>query len=364
MTLQEVEALIMQLYTQNYKEITGETPVLAKADPVALTLKSIALLTCQVMQYIDAKGRDEMLKTAQGEALDNLAALLGLTRKGAERATTTVRFTLAAVQNGAVAIPAGTRLRTENGIYFNTVRYAEVPAGQLTADVLAQAEKAGTQSSGLLPGTINMLVDPIAYVERVENTDISTGGTDKEDDDSLTERIYLAPSVYSCAGPKDAYEYYAKAFRNDVADVRITSPAACEVEIYFMLDGGVVPGEADRAAMEAYMREDAQRPMCDHVCCKAPEEIGYSIDVTYYIASSDGKNAGTIQRAVEQAVEAYKVWQRKLGRDINPTELIYRMREAGAKRVTVRAPLDTVMEETQIARNEGCSVVYGGMEND
>ena len=61
---------------------------------------------------------------------------------------------------------------------------------------------------------------------------------------------------------------------------------------------------------------------------------------TYWIASNDQKSAGTIQAQVEAAVDAYESWQRKMGRDINPTELVYRVRAAGAKRVKLAAPAD------------------------
>ena len=51
---------------------------------------------------------------------------------------------------------------------------------------------------------------------------------------------------------------------------------------------------------------------------------------------------------VEAAVDAYESWQRKMGRDINPTELGYRVRAAGAKRVKLAAPADIVIEKTQL----------------
>ena len=42
------------------------------------------------------------------------------------------------------------------------------------------------------------------------NIDTSSGGADVESDDSLTRRIWLSPTTYSCAGPRDAYEFWAK----------------------------------------------------------------------------------------------------------------------------------------------------------
>ena len=223
MTLQETEEQLRELYTKYYREATGKEPEIGEADPLNLLMKAFCAMEYQTMQYADAKGRMEMLKTSTGDALDALAALVGLTRKEANRATATVRFTLSEAQSGATAIPTGTRVKTEDGKYFNTVEYGEIATGETYTDVVVQAEEAGADSNGILIGGIKILVDPIAYVASVSNTTPSTGGLDAEDDDSLTRRIYLAPSVYSCAGPRDAYEYYAREWRGDVADVRIVS---------------------------------------------------------------------------------------------------------------------------------------------
>ena len=77
----------------------------------------------------------------------------------------TIRFTLAdAKQPGAVGIPAQTRVRTQDGIYFATMDYAEITPGSQYVDVEAEAEEEGAASSGIEEGQINQLVDPIPYM--------------------------------------------------------------------------------------------------------------------------------------------------------------------------------------------------------
>ncbi len=367
MTLQETEEQLRELYTKYYREATGKEPEIGEADPLNLLMKAFCAMEYQTMQYADAKGRMEMLKTSTGDALDALAALVGLTRKEANRATATVRFTLSEAQNGATAIPTGTRVKSEDGKYFNTVEYGEIAAGETYTDVVVQAEEAGADSNGILSGGIKILVDPIAYVASVSNTTPSTGGLDAEDDDSLTRRIYLAPSVYSCAGPRDAYEYYAREWRGDVADVRIVSPLPDEVNIYFVIEdenGLRVPNSTELAAMAAYLDDETIRPLCDKVTALAPGEVGYAITVKYWIAESDQRSVSEIQSRIAAAVADFQKWQRKLGRDINPTELIARLREAGAKRVTLTAPVDTVIKATELPKCTGETVTYGGLEDD
>ena len=210
MTLQETEEQLKAEYARIYREQTGKELVLGEADAKTLLLKAFALIEYQTMQYADIKGQAELLKTSTGEALDALVALLGLTRQESKKATAKERFLLAEARADTVAVPAGTRVKTQGGRYFNTLDYAEIPPGATYVDTIVQAEEAGAESSGILAGEINILVDPIPYIASVSNVDESTGGLDVEDDDSLTERAYLAPSRFSCAGPRDAYEYHVR----------------------------------------------------------------------------------------------------------------------------------------------------------
>ena len=99
-------------------------------------------------------------------------------------------------------IPQGTRVRTAAGVYFATMDYAQIDIGKTYVDVLAQAEVVGAGGNDIPPGVVDTLVDAIPYVAAVENTDTSSGGADVESDDSLTRRIWLSPTTYSCAGPR------------------------------------------------------------------------------------------------------------------------------------------------------------------
>lgn len=364
MTLQETEELVREHYIRIFREVTGEDPVLGAADIMTLAIKSFSLVVYQVMQYIETKGQAELLPTSTGGSLDNMAALFGITRQEARRATAKERFTLSAPREEATPIPAGTRVKSLGGKYFNTLDYAEIPAGAESVEITVQAEEAGTESNAIIAGAINTLVDPIPYVASVTNMEESAGGLDAEDDDSLTERIFLAPSKFSSAGPKDAYEYYVREWRPDVEDVEIISPEPCVIQIFVVMAGGRLPTQAERESLEAYMRPDDRRPMGELVEALEAQEVEFDIELTYWIGRRDQKSAGTIQQRVEQAVDKYVTWQRKLGRDINPTELIARVREAGAKRVKLTTPKDEVVKKTQLPKMGMRKVLYGGMEDD
>ena len=50
--------------------------------------------------------------------------------------------------------------------------------------------------------------------------------------------------------------------------------------------------------------------------------------------------------------------------DIDPAELIMRVREAGAKRPRLTAPVDTVVSKIQVSKVTECKITYGGIEDD
>lgn len=77
-----------------------------------------------------------------------------------------------------------------------------------------------------------MLVDGVNYVATVANTTESGGGADVEDDDSLRERIRMAPLAFSTAGPAGAYEYFAMSADPSVGDVYVVRLSPGVVGIY------------------------------------------------------------------------------------------------------------------------------------
>lgn len=363
MTPAEMEEKLRAEYIAAYTKVTGEKPTLAPADRASLELKAMTAMWNQLAQYIETKYRMEMLPTSEGAALDALAAHQGVTRLGATRASVTLRFTLSETQKQVVSIPAGTRAKTQSGIYFYTETYGQIKAGETSIDLVAKAEVPGVEANGIAPGTVDTLVDVVAYVESVANVDTSVGGADMESDAALTERVYLAPSAYSVAGPFDAYKYMVRKWRGDVKDVEIIRLAPCTLGVYVVLESGELLSALEKQDLEEWLNAEKTRPITDTVSAKDPEEIEYTVDAQYWIATSERTNVAAIQSAVQTALDEYITWQRKLGRDIDPGELIVRMRTAGAKRVKINQPLDKVVKENQIPKLTSKVLSYGGMED-
>lgn len=363
-TLDQIQEQMVKDYMDKYEELTGTAATLSRADPALLILYACSIQIFQTMLYVDRAGKQDLLKYSYGDYLDNLAALKGIAREPAKPAVVTMRFALAGIRPSTVAIPQGTRV--SNGeLYFETDEYVEISAGDTTVDVTATCQTSGVEANGILPGEINILVDPIAYVASVANTETTAGGTDIEGDDSLANRVYIAPSKYSVAGPEEAYRYWISAFNSSISDVYLSSPEAGRVLVEFILEGGELPNEAMIRSLADYLADENIRPLTDEVVVQLPATVSFSVDVEYWINKSDTSKAATIQAAVEQAVTDYITWQHeKIGRDINPSKLISLMEAAGAKRIVVNAPAYTVIPAASIGRSSGSTITYGGIEDD
>lgn len=366
-----LDAMMQRLvgnYEKRYKEVTGKTVSLGAADPARIQLYAVALDLYQIEQYVDRAGKQDLLKYSYGGFLDNLAAGRRVTRRPAASARTTLRFTLSATKTYASAIPAGTRVTNGDGVYFKTLEYSEVPAGDSYVDVEAECTTPGVAGNGFLAGQVNLLADPLPYVEKAANVSTSEGGTDLEDDLSLAERTYLAPSGFSTAGPQDAYTYWTKTRNTDVGSVRpVSNQAAGTVTVYVLMRDGTLPGAEVLADLTEFLKNREIRPMTDLVTVSAPTVKSFSITLTYYIARSNQASASAIQGQVDAAIADFITWQTtEIGRDINQTELIRRVREAGAKRVVVTAPEFTTVAATEVAQlaKNGLAVTYGGLEDD
>lgn len=365
-TIDQVRQEMVADYESFISEATGQTVTLERSSVHRMELYAAAAQIYQAMQYIDRQGKQNILKYSYSDFLDNLAIFKGVTRNPATAATTTLRFTLSAERDTATGIPQGTRVSTAGSIYFATDVYAEIPAGSTTVDVPATCTVAGTDGNGFAVGELSTIVDPIPYVASVTNTTATEGGAEIESDDDLAERVFLAPGAYSTAGPEDGYLYHAKAYSAAIGDVVATSnQAAGTVDIVFIMADGSTPGEEMIEGLEGYLQGKTIRPMTDLVRVAAPQEVTYTINLTYYINRSDSAKAVTIQAAVAQAVADYQTWQRAIGRDINPSQLVRMVMDAGAKRVTVTAPAYTAVDATKVSALQGDAVIsYGGLEDD
>lgn len=364
-TVDEVQAQMIRDYQEKYKEITGKDVSLAQADPFRLIMYACTVQIYQAMQYADYAGKMGLLKYSRSEYLDNLAALRGVERIQPTAAVTKLQFSIEEPLQSVVAIPAGTRVTNGNDVYFATDEYVEIAAGELSVAVSATCTETGVGGNGFSPGEFNKLANTLPYITEAVNTDTTSGGADIEDDDSLKDRIFNAPSSYTTTGSAAAYEYHVKSVDMTISDVKIQSTTPGTVEIYFVCDGGEIPTDTLIQKVTEHLMDSNIRPLTDNVVVQAPATEEYNVEFTYYISSSDKSAVSTIQADVETAVSVYNAWQvEKIGRDIDPGELNKKVREAGAKRLVITSPAFTVLDKNTIAKLGSVNVVYGGVEDD
>ncbi len=347
-----------------YESLTGRT--LARADPVRLFLDTIILAVIQQRNLIDFAAKQNLLAYATGDYLDHIGALLGVSRLEPSHAVTTIRFTLTAPLSYTAIIPEGTRVSTGDGVVFATTELCILAPDELTETVSAKCTSSGSSGNGYAPGQVSRLVDTFTFPVKAENITETTGGADTESDENFRERIQIAPESFSVAGPKEAYKYFARSANSDIVDVAVIAPPVTQpgyVRIYPLMTGGVLPDAEVLAEVLEVCSADDVRPCTDYVEVLRPEAVSYALSMTYWIDERDSVNSSYIRSEVESAVDGWVLWQRQvLGRDVNPSELIRRVVNAGAKRCEVSSPEFRVLKDWEVGMCVNRSVTYGGLE--
>lgn len=146
-----------------------------------------------------------------------------------------------------------------------------------------------------------------------------------------------------------------------IEDIKATSVKGTGVvDLTVLLKNGEIPSESFLVGLQEYFTKDI-KPLTDFVQARAPEKVHYDIEVTYYISSKNFDTTEEIKSKIETAFNKFLLWQKsKIGRDINPSELVFLLRDAGAKRVEVISPTHIVINDNQVAQDNSVELVFGG----
>lgn len=363
-SINDIVALCSKSWREKYKALTGEDSDIPIEEQSHIYAYSVQLY--QMAQSINEKSKQNFLKYATGEYLDNIALNSGIVRRQSEQSVVTVKFTASEAHEGVIPIPLGTRVTSAAAkIYFATTEYGEIAEGETETEIVCKALTGGSLGNEFAVGEINVPVDTIAYISDVSNIEVPTGGADAEDDDELAERVFNSKNVYSTAGAEDAYKYYVKEFSGLIEDIYISNPSGADIVISILMSDRKEASESFINDLTAYITSPSIKAMTDRITVKNADRIDYGIDVGYYIAESDAGNISSIQKNVLGAVEEYKLWQsEKIGRDINPQKLITLMINAGAKRVVISSGENVTVAAECIANCISQKIEYLGLEDD
>ena len=364
---------LITLMTETYERLTGVT--VRPGSPERLFIQWVASIILQERALTNRAGNQNLPSRAVGENLDALGQLLynEVPRPAAQPATCKVLFSISEAQADAILIPGGTRVTDHNRVLvWETEEDAFIPAGDTELELQVRCQIAGTIGNGYLEGQIDTIVDVYDYYSGCVNTTESGNGSDEATDDEYYQILRESMDAWSTAGARGAYIYHAKKVSTDIADVLPTRPSAGHVNLYVLMNDGTKAGTETKAAVLAACSADTVRPLTDYVSVEDPAEVEYSITFTYYIRRDAESPAADIKQAVEDATDAYVLWQAgKLGRDINPSELIHRlMMVEGVKRVALTAPEFQVLADgsdgvtPELAKNVSISITEGGYEDE
>jgi len=344
-------------------EITGIT--LSNADPRRAWVKLATLIITQERNNADYGLKQNLLAYAEDEFLDHKGESTSTTRLASRPAATTIEFIFEEERVSVLVIEEGTLFLVGENTFFEMTETIVIPVGQHSVEVIAYCTENGEKGNGYLPGEISVLVNPLPWVKEVKNLTTSSGGAEVEENDAYAHRIRIAPESFSVAGPEGAYEYWAKTTSQDIVDVSILSPSAGIVEIRVLLENGEIPSQELLAQVLEVCSDRTRRPLTDYVTVQAPEQVSYDIDATYWILESNVFLVQQIQSDIDYAFRQYIKWQKeKMGRNINLSELIARLKNAGAHRVSVDSIMFQEIEKFQVANENDINLNFGGLTDE
>lgn len=329
---------ITQEMIDAYEAMTGKTLYPAQVERLLIDL--IAYRETLVRTAINDTARQNLMAFARAPMLDYLGELVGVTRLPAQSARTRVRLTLVEPLTAGLAIPAGFRVETTNGVQFQTLDEVVMSAGASQVELAVLAVEPGLAGNGYLPGQVSQWVDSLGVdLDDVSNLVVTAGGAEAESDERLRERIKLAPESFSVAGSRLAYRHHAMSAHQDIVDVAVDSPEPGVVRL-FPLGRDGLPGPALLNAVTLACSDEKVRPLTEQVQVLAPEEIAFTLHARLLVYH-DADAGRVLSTARTQAMQLANSLSASLGRDIVPSQFIAALSVPGVYQVELISPTAT-----------------------
>lgn len=204
------------------------------------------------------------------------------------------------------------------------------------AVMLAYAKGSDLDQFGAMYQVERLVIAP------ADNTTIPPTPAVMESDDDFRERIQMAPSSFSVAGPADAYVFHTRSADGRVMNCTATSPQPGEVLITVLSREGDGSSSAELLAIvDKALNKEEVRPLTDLVTVQSANIIPYEIKATIYVAQ--GPDTGLVMDAVQKSIEAYTTKQRKIGVLVPRSGLDAALHLDGVERVEIIEPAGNVV---------------------
>jgi phage-related baseplate assembly protein len=377
----QIAATIISEYEGDFFTITQLAKTLAPGDPVRILLLRMAARESQYRVLLNYGFQQNFILSAVGSNLDAIGSNYGPlgARLPAAYAITTLQFTIAAPVNVDVTIPLNTIVSGSSStvnIQFQTSTTCTIPAGSMSVTVQAQCTQVGIIGNGYQPGQITSILNlNLPYLISVTNITVSQGGVDAETDDAYAMRLALVPGAFSVAGSYQAYTYWAFTSNVAVSSATVVGPsgdinqrppttAAGYVDVYILLQGGVLPTSSTIAQITSFLNATTIRPLGDVVTVLPPTVVNYNVVGQYWIDPVNQNMVTSIQAQVQAAVTEFNTYtSAQIGRTINPEHLGQMIMEAGASDYQLTQPLRTLMDAGHVGIQSGTmALTYAGLQ--
>lgn len=164
----------------------------------------------------------------------------------------------------------------------------------------------------------------------------------KESDSDFRLRIQAAFEGLSVAGPRAAYEFYARSADGRVLDAAAESPAPACVTLAILSreNNGIASSDLIRIVADA-VNQDNRRPIADRVTVKSVTLIEYEIKAKLYLYP--GPESEPIKKSAIKNLQDYITEKHRIGRRINRSAIISALHVAGVQRVELLQPAQDIL---------------------
>ncbi|KVV48226.1 baseplate assembly protein [Burkholderia territorii] len=160
-----------------------------------------------------------------------------------------------------------------------------------------------------------------------------------EDDDSLRERIQLAPRGFSVAGPDDAYVFYARAADGRVKAATAYSPSPCVMIVTILSREG--DGTASQELIDIVKKAlEKKRPQADEVIVQSAKIVRYAIRAT--LRFFNGPDRAVALAEAQKRTQQFADSMHRPGSEVTKDGLYASMRVAGVQKVLLDTPAEGV----------------------
>ena len=184
-----------------------------------------------------------------------------------------------------------------------------------------------------------------------------------EDDEALRFRAQNAPETWTVAGPKKAYEFFARKVSGNIRDVKVLAhtPKAGDVSLYVIThDNNGEPSDELLSEIEHYLSDEERRPLNDSIFVNSAEfkDIDIALTITYYAGQDKERiNAEIEERLLTLVDSTFKISEELTLSAINKTAKI-----SGVQNVKHQSPATDITPKThEVIRVNSIELLDGGI---